>query len=187
MKRDSVPHHGLFWLIALMGAALDLATKWLAFGVVGMPQPGKPAPTYSILAGVFSFTTSYNPGALWGLAQKTAYANGIFAALSIAAALGILYWLVWQGAARDRVLTIALGLIMAGTIGNCFDRLYFGQVRDFIYFELINWPIFNLADSCLVCGAFLLMIQAFFAELPQRDRGTEAAAVAQPAAAEAKP
>ena len=82
----------------------------------------------------------------------------------VLAGAAILYWLFWRGAAKDRLLCVALGLIMAGTIGNCYDRIVGGQVRDFIYFELINWPIFNLADSMLVCGAGVLMLQAVFAD-----------------------
>ncbi len=134
MKRVPAAHSVLFLALATGGAALDLWTKALAFGRLGVP--GK----YVIWPGVFSFTTSFNRGGL-----------------------AILYWLFWHGAAGDRVLTTSLGLIMGGTVGNCYDRVLFGQVRDFLYFELINWPIFNLADSLLVCGATLLVIQAVFA------------------------
>ena len=63
---------------------------------------------------------------------------------------------------HDRWLTIALGLILGGTLGNLFDRIVFGGVRDFLYFYLINWPVFNIADCCLVVGAGLLLIQALF-------------------------
>jgi signal peptidase II len=138
------------------GAALDLATKSLAFAKVKT--------SLVIWPGVLSFTTSYNKGALWGLGRNLPFANLAFAGLSVLAGAAILYWLFWRGAAKDRVLSMALGLIMAGTIGNCYDRIVWKQVRDFIYFELINWPIFNLADSMLVCGAGVLMLQAIFAE-----------------------
>jgi len=57
---------------------------------------------------------------------------------------------------------MALGLILAGTLGNLYDRVVFGGVRDFLFFYYINWPVFNVADCCLVCGAFLLLIQAFW-------------------------
>jgi lipoprotein signal peptidase len=56
----------------------------------------------------------------------------------------------------------ALGLILGGTIGNLYDRLVFGGVRDFLYFYKIEWPVFNVADCCLVVGATLLLLQAVF-------------------------
>ena len=57
---------------------------------------------------------------------------------------------------------VALGLILGGTIGNLYDRLVFGGVRDFLYFYKIEWPVFNVADCCLVVGAGVLLVQALF-------------------------
>jgi lipoprotein signal peptidase len=58
----------------------------------------------------------------------------------------------------------ALGLILGGTVGNLYDRLVFGGVRDFMYFHRnsFEWPVFNIADCCLVVGAVLLLVQAVF-------------------------
>jgi len=89
-------------------------------------------------------------------------ANGVFAVVSIAAALAILYWSTRRATARDFSLCAALGLILAGTLGNLYDRVVFNGVRDFLYFYWIEWPVFNAADCCLVCGAFLLLAQAFW-------------------------
>lgn len=163
-RRIPVAHHRIFWSLALAGASVDLVSKWLAFTFVG--EPGTVSPSRPVIQDVFHFTTSYNPGALWGFLRSIPYANYLFAALSLVAASAILYWLFWRNAASDRWLCTALGFIMAGTLGNCFDRVVYGQVRDFLHFTLINWPIFNLADTCLVVGAGILMLQAFFAELP---------------------
>jgi lipoprotein signal peptidase len=103
-----------------------------------------------------------NHGALFGLGGEYAnYANGVFAAVSILAAVAISYWSTRRSTAKDWSLCAALGLIMAGTLGNLYDRVVFHGVRDFLYFHLIEWPVFNLADCCLVCGAFLLLAQAF--------------------------
>jgi signal peptidase II len=109
-------------------------------------------------------------------------ANYFFAFISIAAGMAITVWSFWRRTPGERLLCIALGLILAGTIGNLYDRLVFGGVRDFLYFHLIDWPVFNLADCCLVVGAFLLLSQAF---LTQKAQNTAAAklteAVPQPA------
>jgi lipoprotein signal peptidase len=105
-----------------------------------------------------------NHGALFGLGNEhVGLANKAFAAISIVAAAAIIYWGSRRTTSRDPILSVALGLILAGTLGNLYDRLVFGGVRDFLYFYYIEWPVFNVADCCLVCGAFLLLVQAFWA------------------------
>jgi signal peptidase II len=120
--------------------------------------------------------TSLNEGALFGIGQGLV---AVFATLSILAAFWIVYWLFFRGAARDGWLTFALACIMAGILGNLYDRLGLpgltwpaGQghaagdtvyaVRDWIHFQYksFDWPVFNLADSLLVCGASLLALQS---------------------------
>ncbi len=103
-----------------------------------------------------------NQGALFGLGGEYAeLANALFAGVSIVAAIAIFYWSTRRTTARDWALCAALGLILAGTLGNLYDRIVFDGVRDFLYFHWIEWPVFNVADCCLVCGAFLLLAQAF--------------------------
>lgn len=116
-----------------------------------------------------------NHGALFGLGRKyITLANTVFAVVSFLAAGAIIYWSTLASTARDGFLCLALGLILGGTLGNLFDRVVFNGVRDFLYFYWIEWPVFNVADCCLVCGAFLLLAQAFWTPAP----------VAEPATAE---
>ena len=113
-----------------------------------------------------------NHGALFGFGRdyKTV-ANGTFAFISFFAAVAIAFWSSYRTTASDRWLCIALGLILAGTLGNFYDRLVFNGVRDFLHWNLwFDWPVFNIADCCLVCGAGLLLVQAFLA--PQGDKTT---------------
>ncbi len=103
-----------------------------------------------------------NQGALFGfLREHKELANGLFATVSILAALGICFWLTRRSTARDGWLSAALGLILGGTVGNFYDRVVFNGVRDFLYFYKIDWPVFNVADCCLVVGAIMLLIHAF--------------------------
>jgi signal peptidase II len=157
----------LFWLLVVVGCAVDLATKEWIFARLGLP----PRDTIWIVPGAFSLTTSLNEGALFGLGQGW---TSLFAALSVVAAIGIVGWLLSAGGSADLRLTIALGCILAGIAGNLYDRLGLhglvwppgheraGQrvfaVRDWLHFKwwLIDWPVFNVADSLLVCGAALI-------------------------------
>jgi signal peptidase II len=165
----------VFLLLAVLGCALDLAAKSWMFNLLGMPGPG--SGTRWVWHGVFGFQSSLNEGALFGLGQGMV---PLFAGLSIVAAIGIFVWLFFAGGASDWLLTVALGLIMAGIFGNLYDRLglagltwngfvgghAFGDpvyaVRDYILVMIgpWHWPNFNLADSYLVCGAGLLIWHA---------------------------
>lgn len=119
-----------------------------------------------------------NHGALFGMGGgKKGTANGFFAAVSAAAAIAILVWGMRRNTAREKWLMAALGLILAGTLGNLYDRLVFGGVRDFLYFYKIEWPVFNIADCCLVVGAGLLLVQAVFAKPPEEHPADDVDAV----------
>jgi lipoprotein signal peptidase len=112
-----------------------------------------------------------NRGALYGVGndqrnlERGRAANRLFAVISTIAALAILWWSRRPTSHRDRLLNISLGLILAGTLGNLYDRLVFDGVRDCLYwYFLIETAIFNVADFCLICGAGLLLLQAFISQ-----------------------
>ena len=167
----------LFFAIAGIGCAVDLATKSWIFNRLGMPGPDQ-LPPIRVFGDVFTFTTSLNEGALFGVGQGLVM---VFATLSVFAACGILYWLFIKGAAQDLWLTLALAAIMGGIFGNLYDRLGLHglkwhdgtpvlAVRDWLHFRvegLIDWPVFNIADSLLVTGVGLLLWHAF--RQPQPD------------------
>jgi lipoprotein signal peptidase len=126
-----------------------------------------------------------NHGALWGLGAGM---NSFFAAVSLGAALAIMLWSFRPQAARERFLCVSLGLILAGTLGNFYDRILFGGVRDFLHWHWRyprewwgDFPVFNFADCCLVCGAGLLLLQAFYGQ-PDSDAQPAAQSAAEPAA-----
>ncbi|WP_337175553.1 signal peptidase II [Paludisphaera sp.] len=165
----------LFLALALGGAGLDLATKSIVFQAVG--EPG--SPPRSVVGEVLELRTSYNKGALWGFGRSVPHSSLIFAGLSVVAGAAIVGWLFVGGAAASLPLTVALGLIMAGAIGNCHDRLVFGHVRDFVHFHVdsvgFNWAIFNVADVMLVCGACTLVLFALRPDpVPTPEPGPEA-------------
>lgn len=161
----------LFLVLALGGAGLDLWTKHHVFQWKGLPGEQEP---YWIIEPFVGIETAVNMGALFGLGQGMGW---LFSSLSIAAAIGILYWLFVLQASRSVWLTVSMGLVMGGIIGNLYDRLaipdlptpWTGGVRDWILFRYRDyvWPNFNIADSVLVIGAVMLAIYSFRQEMPQ--------------------
>lgn len=79
-------------------------------------------------------------------------------------AMFVVCYLLWNTAAKFTWSGLALALILGGALGNLYDRLLFGRVTDFLHFYIgaHMWPDFNLADSAIVCGAALLMIELIF-------------------------
>lgn len=165
---------GLFFALALAGLLLDQASKYLVFQWLHNTA-------YEVVPGIFNLEAHHltdagvtrpmvNQGALFGfLRNHGTLANGLFAAISIVAAAAILFWATRSSTGRDWSLSAALGLILAGTLGNLYDRVVFAGVRDFLhlhYHQQFDWPVFNVADSCLVCGAILLLTQALFSRTP---------------------
>jgi signal peptidase II len=183
----------LFVLLTAVALTVDLTSKSLVFNDLGYPG-ADPKPTaagthdrfrfpvthegesipYINVDHVISFRllTSFNRGALWGLGQDYTW---VFAALSMAAVVGIPVWLFGFSAARSLWLTIALALILGGTLGNLYDRmglhgcrdtkgLPLPAVRDFLLFTFgsFHWPVFNFADVFLVTGASMLVVHSLF-------------------------
>lgn len=163
----------LFAVLALIGVTTDLWTKSAVFSARGLPGQNPP---YWIVEGIFGIETAVNIGAVFGLGAGK---GTFFAAFSVVAGVGILLWLFRFGAATSLWLTWALGLITGGILGNLYDRLgmwwqpdypepWRSGVRDWILFRIEDvpmfdpWPNFNIADSLLVVGAGMLMIQSFF-------------------------
>ena len=171
----------LFWTLALVGAVVDVGSKyavfsWLDQGRNWIEVGGLQHRGYHLIPGLVSLVRQeqLNRGALFGLGNNPrhgVWSNRVFAVVSALAVIGITAWSFRRNFATDRLLCGALGLIAAGAAGNLYDRLVFGGVRDFIwvYYEnaatgqlSFNFPVFNLADSMLCCGAALLFIQTFF-------------------------
>lgn len=163
-----------FAVVTALAAGIDLATKSWIFRSLGMPGM---APPIVLVPGIFRLETNLNEGALFGMGQGMGM---VFAAVSVLAIIGILALVSRPTTRRDGWLLVSLGLIVGGIVGNLYDRLGLPglrwhaplerrdeavfAVRDWLHVTVpgvIDWPIFNLADSWLVIGAGMLLLASF--------------------------
>jgi signal peptidase II len=165
---ESIPksRYVLFLGLGIFGTAADLLSKQFVFSWRGLP--GELPPKWLIEPYV-GIETAVNQGALFGLGQGKGW---LFAILSVVALVGICIWLFVYKACLSRWITVTMGLVVGGILGNLYDRLaipalpvpYRGGVRDWILFRYQDyvWPNFNIADSLLVAGAIMLAIHTLF-------------------------
>ncbi len=101
-----------------------------------------------------------NTGAVWGILSGNVLYLSIFTLLILI--LIVYLYLKIPQTKRMRALRILSVFILAGAVGNLIDRIFLGHVVDFIYFEFINFPLFNIADSYLTVSCILLLFLAIF-------------------------
>lgn len=147
-----------FVTIALVGYGLDVATKRLAVERLSdgdVPVFGD----LSVFGDVVVFHLVRNPGAAFGTGER--FTVGLSSVAVIATCVVLYFGL----RVRSRLWAVALGLLLAGVLGNLTDRLlrapgpFRGHVVDFI--QVPNWPVFNIADICINLAAALILVQAF--------------------------
>ncbi|MDB5173152.1 MAG: lspA [Phycisphaerales bacterium] len=161
-----------FLLTTVIGLALDQWTKVEAFSRLKTGEwvdrqgvPRVDSNTYEFIPGWLHFHVTTNPGAVFGVGPGK---RTLFITVSLAAIVFIFYLFSVSG--RQRGYQIILGMLMAGVLGNLYDRAKFGYVRDMILalpgkyvfgHEAFPW-IFNIADSLLCTGVALMILHSFF-------------------------
>jgi signal peptidase II len=140
----------LFALLAALGLAVDQVTKHLAVQHLQ-------AHTVTLAGGLLDLTLARNPGAAFSTGTSHT------AIISIVAIIAAVVVAVVVFRVRNRTWAVALGLLMAGILGNLADRVFRepaplqGHVVDFL--ELPHWPVFNVADVCINIAALLILVQ----------------------------
>ena len=114
----------------------------------------------TVIPGVLEFMYTQNPGAAFGSMQDE-NSRWIFMSLSTVAILGILIYLFWKRP-KSKLLCASLALIVGGGIGNMIDRFALKYVVDFLEFTFIDFPVFNIADVCIVVGTFMMAAYILF-------------------------
>ena len=133
---------------------LDQITKALAEArLLGKPD-------FKIIGDAFVFSYLRNSGAAWGMLSGRI---NLFLVFTVIVMLIVTYVIINLPATRKYMpLLITCTLLVSGAVGNFIDRVRFGYVRDFIYFKLINFPVFNVADCYVTVSVALLIILILF-------------------------
>lgn len=112
-----------------------------------------------VIDGVFSFRAVQNKGASFGIFGDSTAA---LTAVSFVCAIALVFFLFYSAPRRNLWLRSSLILILGGAVGNLVDRLALQYVRDYVSFDLINFPVWNFADTCLTVGTVVLIIYILF-------------------------
>ncbi len=138
----------MFWITALIALIADQATKIIVQNQAALHE-------VEIIPGFFHLTYAKNTGAAWSMFSGYPQILGIISAAAVIA-------MVWYVTTKkpEKLVTFAIGLMAGGAVGNLIDRMFLGYVRDFLNFYIFGYdfPIFNIADSALCIGVFLLLI-----------------------------
>jgi len=155
LKRARIAH----FLLALIVVLVDRWTKHLAATRIRLYSH------VQVIPGFFRLTHTENTGAAFSLfADSPAHWKTVALIAFSAVAMVIVVVLLWKQGRALSLTGIALALILGGATGNLWDRLASGKVVDFLlfYIKQYQWPVFNLADSSIVVGASLLVIEILF-------------------------
>ena len=134
-----------------------LSKAWAVDALEGLDAP--------IDAGLIDFTLVHNTGAAFGMGEGRQW---LFVAITVCIVVAVVLWLV-IGARHRALEVVALSLVVAGGIGNLIDRVSSGSVVDFIEFTFVDFPVFNVADICVTCGAVLFIIAVLTMDFGQAD------------------
>lgn len=163
-KELKLKNKRLFWniftctIIAIAGILLDLVLKEVMFNK--LPNEGD---SMKGIDGFFNFVHVENGGAGYGILSGKRFLL-IFVSIIVLGAY-ILYYVLDAKKNKDKtsfLLSVSLGLIGGGCVGNLVDRIFIGKVRDFINLQFMTFPVFNIADILLTVGVILAMIYFIF-------------------------
>ncbi|MCP4204918.1 MAG: signal peptidase II [bacterium] len=147
-----------YLLLALAVFVLDQWTKWWIEANLALHRP------LEVIPGFLNLTHVQNPGVAFGLFAgfDSPVRTLLLSALGVAA-LGVVAFYYVRIDSSQRLLLVALTLIVGGAVGNLTDRLLSGSVTDFIdaYFQSYHWHTFNVADSAITIGVMLILWDSF--------------------------
>lgn len=152
-----------WYSVAGLVVIFDQLSKWLVLENIQFGETVYVAPFWN-------WVLTFNPGAAFSfLADQPGWQRWFFTLL----ALGVVAWIAveFKRHAGQKLLSLALALVMGGALGNVIDRVRFGAVVDFIQWHAAGfyWPAFNIADSAITIGAVLLVFSQLTAASNKKD------------------
>ncbi|MBC7906036.1 MAG: signal peptidase II [Rhodospirillaceae bacterium] len=154
-------------ILAAIVLVLDQLSKWWVVETLMRPQGVWETPFYTAtrieILPFFDLVMAWNRGVSFGIFNTDGRWNAL--ALSLLSVGIVIFLLTWMRKAPSRMVTLALGGIVGGALGNVVDRIRWGAVADFLDVHAMgyHWPAFNLADSAISIGAVVLVLDALFA------------------------
>jgi signal peptidase II len=147
------------WLMVVIAALIVVIDRVTKLWIVAHIRPGY---AIVVIPRVFRLTHVLNTGAAFSMFESSAspsLVRNLLIAFSIAAVVVVA--LLWKMGRSVTLTSVALALILGGAIGNLYDRIRFAHVVDFLEVHIIHyhWPDFNVADSSIVVGACLLLLE----------------------------
>lgn len=149
---DEVKYY--YYWIALIVFAIDYVTKEI------IEQKLEIGERINVLGEFFIITSHRNKGAAFGILQEQTI---LFICVTVVVLIGIIWYAHTNRNSGKTMLLLGLGLVLGGAFGNFLDRALYGEVVDFLQFTFGSYifPIFNVADMGIVCGAGLIILDAF--------------------------
>ena len=163
MKENRISHYLLAVITVVAAVILDQWTKHLAVLHLKDQTP------YTLIEGVFKLQYLENRGAAFGMLQN----QRVFFYICVVVIAVFVIWFYKRVPMTNRYLPLRLCsiFVLAGGIGNFIDRVKLNYVVDFFYFELIDFPIFNVADIYVTCSMFaLVFLICFYYKEEELDR-----------------
>jgi signal peptidase II len=159
-------HMALGALVGAIVLAADQFSKWWVINKLDLPDVGQ-----IVLLPVLNLTMVRNRGVTFGLLNGLGPWSSVILAVVALCVVGVLG--LWLHRSESRISAVAIGAIAGGAIGNVIDRLRLGAVIDFIHAHIAtqwgdySWYVFNVADSAIVCGVVVLIIESLFSHRQQ--------------------
>lgn len=144
----------IYYLIAFIVFVIDQLTKYVIATKLELRDQ------ISVIGDFFLITSHRNTGAAFGILENQRF---FFIIITIVVVIGIVWYIQKMKNTGNKLLPFALSLVLGGALGNFLDRALTGEVVDFLQFNFgsYTFPIFNIADSCIVIGVALIIIDSF--------------------------